>query len=183
MLENLPHIIIILIVINAIFSKQAQDFHSHWSTMINHFDYSTLEFYELLVTKLEEHKIKGLKTENITLREGHILTPRRIYLRITWREFEYNVCCAKFSDATFFSSWLILKKKPFESFFAKIPFIGSWIVNNFFPDTFFKRDTNNMYMTYVHDSIIAVIEEITKETGTRLSELQRTPTMRNLFER
>jgi hypothetical protein len=38
-------------------------------------------------------------------------------------------------------------------------------------------------MTYAQNSVLKVIDEITKDTGIRLSEAERKPILRNIFDR
>ena len=183
MITTIFVILFTIIAIKLFFGKNTQTYHSHWQTMYQNFEFSSKTFYELLTKELQSKQIKGLRLKNITLREGTILSAKRIYLKIEWNELEYNVCCAPFVDATFFSSWLLLKNSFFQALLLKIPFIGLWLYNKMYPNTFFKHDTTSIFMSYVHNALLTVIEEVTKETGVRLSEQEKKPIMKSVFER
>lgn len=183
MITTVITVILVLVFLKLIFSKRLQTYHSHWQTMYQGFSYSSLEFYELLTNELKSKKIGGIKIKNITLREGTVFSAKRVYLQILWEDLEYNICCAVFVDSTFFSSWLLVRNSFFQGLVLKIPFIGKWLYNKMYPQTFYKSDTTSIFMTYVHNMLISTIEEITKETGIRMSDTDKKPILKNIFDR
>ena len=61
-------------------------------------------------------------------------------------------------------------------FISKIPFLGGWLADKLYHITFYKRDTASIFMTYAQQSVLKVIEDITKNKGVRgLSEGQKKP--------
>ena len=84
----------------------------------------------------------------------------------------------------FVSSWLFYRNPILKILISKLPFIGGWLARKLFPVTFYKIDTASMFMTYAHQSVLNVVEAITKEKGTRaLTEAERKPTLNNIFKR
>lgn len=176
-------LILTVFLIKFFFGKNLQTFNSQWQKSFSNFNFSALEFYELVTKELQSKAIDGIKMGNITLRENTILSAKRVYLKIEWKDLEYNVCCAPFVDATFFSSWLLTKNSFFQIVILKIPFVGLWLFNKIYPSTFFKHDTTSIFTMYVHQVLLDVIEEVTKETGVRMSEQEKKPIMKSVFER
>ena len=160
-----------------------EDYHSNWATLLSNFKFSTKEFYERVKFEMSNHEIEDLNFEEVKLKIGNIFSSERLYLRIKWDEYYYDLCFAPFGDGCFVSWWLIFKTPGDEDFFTKIPFIGEWIRRAFYRKTFYKIDTASVFMTYAHNSVLKVIDEITKDTGIRLSEAERKPILRNIFDR
>ena len=137
-----------------------------------------------LEKELDKHRLPDLQISKVRLKEGHIFSSRRLYLRLKWGTLEYNVCAAPFASGFFISWWLINHIPLFMVSINRIPYVGSRIVNLFFPVTYYKIDTGSMYMTYVHSCVQKVIKDITEEKGIQgLSELQQQPILNNIFQR
>lgn len=184
-IEHSPIItsIIVLFILIWIFKKPVKDFHSNWNTLLDNFSHSTEDFYELLKQELSSRGIKNLRTINKSLNQDSIGFVKRKYLRITWKDYDYYVCAAPFGKGFFISWHLVYKDSPFQMFINKIPFVGLWLTNRLFHITFYKRDTASMFMTYTHQSVLKVIENITKEQGMRLTEQEKKPILNNIFKR
>jgi len=176
-------IIVVLLVVISVLRKPKEDYHSNWAQLLSGFKFSTKEFYELVQSEMQSHEINGLSFEEVSLKTGSVFSSERLYLRVEWREYHYDLCFAPFGDGCFVSWWLIFETSPEEEFLTKIPFIGAWIGRAFFRKTYYKIDTASMFMTYAHKSVLVVIDEITKSTGIRLSEFERKPILRDIFKR
>lgn len=163
--------------------KPKEDYHSNWSQLLPGFKFSTKEFYERVQSEMLSHEIENIGFEEVSLRTGGVFSSERLYLRVRWKEYYYDLCFAPFGDGCFVSWWLIFETDMEEIFSSKIPFIGGWIVRAFYRKTYYKIDTASMFMTYAHHSVLVVIDEITKATGIRLSEDERKPILRNIFDR
>ncbi len=183
----LQPIILLIIIIGTLkffFGKVQQDISSHWSAFFSNFKYSPSSFYALLEKKLEEKNIDGLIVSTTTLKEKSVFSANRLYLKVVKDNLEYYICCSPFSSSTFFSSWLILNKSRSEIIISQIPFIGSYLAKKLFPKTFYTHDTTEIIMGFIHESMLSVIDEITKDKGVRkLSDAERKPIMKDLFKR
>lgn len=159
------------------------ELHSHWSQLLSGFKFSTQEFYKLLEEEMRNHEVQNVTFEKVNLKTGSIFSSERLYLRIKWQDFKYDLCFAPFGDGCFVSWWLIFETSEFEVLLSKIPFIGGWLRHAFYRPTYYKIDTASMFMTYSHHSVLSVVDAITKETGIRLSEFERKPILRDIFHR
>ena len=177
-------ILLLVLFVLAFFSKSKESVHSNWNTLIDDFDFSSKEFYNLLNTELKSQGIDKIKVETAMLSEGSMFSSSREYLRLTWKEYQYDICGAPFGKGFFVSWWLIMKQAPAEMFIAKIPVIGGWLAQKFYPITYYKIDTASMFMTYAHQAVMNVIDQITSDKGVKkLSELERRPNMQDLLRK
>lgn len=174
---------VIILLILFIVKSPIENIHSHWSQLIPNFKFSTMDFYKLLEEEMRNHKVEDLSFSEERIKTGNIFSSRRIYLSVKWKNFRYDMCFAPFGDGCFVSWWLIFETTSFEFFIGKIPLIGEFLRRAMYRITYYKIDTASMFMTYAHNSVLMVIDEITKETGIRLSEDERKPIMRDIFHR
>ncbi len=182
--KNIIFLGIILFIISKIVGKNIENYHSHWNTLIDNFNFSSEEFYKLLQTELQSQGINNINIEKVSLKEGNALSSKRIYLRVLWKNYQYDICGAPFGKGFFISWWLLTKQSQAELLIAKIPFIGLWLVRKLYPVTYYKIDTASMFMTYANASVQKVIKEITEEKGVRaLSESEQKPILNDIFKR
>jgi hypothetical protein len=176
--------IILIALIYRAFNKRKGEYHSHWSNLVPSFKYSTEEFYKKLQVVIENNKIRGINIKIVEEEEGaSFVSPSRKYLRVRYKEYSYYMCTAPFGEGLFLSWWLYSKKRKRELIIGAIPIIGPWLSHKLFPTTMYRIDTASMFMTYCHDAMKQVLDEITKDTGFRLSENDRKPTIKNVFKR
>ena len=175
--------IVTLAILYVIFKRNKKDFHSHWNTLIPNFKYLSRDFYAELKKELHAHEIKGIRTSFVSLKEGGVTSSRRLYLRVEWKSYQYDMCCAPFGDGLFLSSWLVYKTSIGQILVNRIPFIGGWLVRRFYKVTYYKIDTASMFMTYCHNSMLKVADDITKESGIRIDDADRKPILKDIFKR
>lgn len=177
-------LLIIVFIIKALISQTLKKHHSNWNTLINDFTFSTQEFYDLLKKELQEQNIKNISIKEVSLKEGGMFSSGRRYLRILWKDYQYDVCAAPFGKGFFISWWLLYKRSLGEKILSKVPFIGKWLARQWFPVTYYKIDTASMFMTYAQSSVLKVIDDITNSKGVReLTTEERKPILNNIFSR
>lgn len=173
-----------ILIIIAIFKKGIPTLHAHWNTLIDEFQYSTKDFYERLEKELQSHGIEKIKVSEKSISTGSALSKRRLYLRVSWKNYTYDCCCSPFGNGTYVSWWLFSERTGFELLLSKIPFVGGYLVKVLFPTTYYTIDTSSMFMTYAQASVIKVVDDITKEKGIRaLPESEKKPILRDIFNR
>jgi hypothetical protein len=176
--------IILLLILIWIFKKSIKDYHSHWNTLLDNFSFSTEEFYNLLKEELNSHGIKEMSMVNKSLNEDNMGFSKRRYLCVSWKDYEYFICAAPFANGFFISWHLVYDDSGMKIFISKIPFIGTWLADKLYHITFYKRDTASMFMTYTHQSVLKVIDDITNQKGVRkLTENERTPQVTDFNKR
>ena len=177
------YILLAVIVLFIIFKRNKKEFHSHWSTLIPNFKYLSKDFYAQLKEELLSHDIKGISTSFVSLKEGGVASSQRLYLRVEWKNYQYDMCCAPFGDGLFLSSWLLYKTSIGQILISRIPFIGGWLVRKFYRVTYYKIDTASMFMTYCHQAMLKVADNITKNEGVRIIDSERKPVLKDIFKR
>ena len=92
---------------------------SHWYVPIDHFEFSTVDFYDKVEAALESRKVPGLETTREEINEGGLLSDKRLYLRLKRERLVFDICAAPFGTSYFFSFRLVelpLGINPFEAF-------------------------------------------------------------------
>lgn len=150
---------------------------NHWSRYVVGLRFSTMEFYEKLDKALLSHELENLYTEEISLSEGGVLSTKRLYLRVSWNDLQYDVCFAPFGNSdSFISWWLWRTPSGLELIFGSIPIIGVILNRIFFPETYYRVDTSNMFMTFAQSKVLKILDDIMKAQNiTALPEYERYP--------
>ncbi len=186
-LQYAVYIIYVLLffgIIKLLFGAGIKFYHSHWNTLINNFEYSTEEFYLKFKKELLSHGISGITASNVSLHEGNIFSSKRRYIRVKWKEYQYDICASPFGDGFFVSWWLLNKMSWMQVIISIIPFVGPWIVRKLFTITYYRIDTASMLMSYAQASVLKVIEEITDKKGVRaMTDDERKPILNDIFKR
>lgn len=166
------------------FKLVAKEAHSNWNHLLDNFEFSSEEFYKRLKQNLHSHGIKEIDTYIVYLKQGGIFSKRRKYLRVNWKGFQYDICAAPFGKGFFVSWWLLYNHSVLKIIASRIPFIGNWLVRKWFPITYYKVDSASMFMTYCHQSVLQVIDDITNDKGVKaLTEDEKKPLLNNIFKR
>ena len=79
---------------------------SHWSKLLEGFQYSPREFYEALQKAIERREMPKAALSRISRPEGGIGSGYREYLRLERAEHTVDVCAAPFGSGFFVSEWL-----------------------------------------------------------------------------
>jgi len=163
--------ILIAVVLIAIFARTPVTIKSHWQTFLDGFQISTDEFYSLVNEGLKERQITHVDVAQESFLEKHILSAKRIYLRVTQDEYVFYICSAPYGTGTFVSSWLCIKD---EMLINKIPIINKLAGKDRANKTFYQMDTEAMFRSAVHTAVIAAVDSMTEAKGKRgLTELER----------
>lgn len=126
--------------------------------------FSPQELYIYVETMMQAKGIT-LSTSRVTYLQGGILSPRREYLRIQYKEFIYDICAAPFGKRYFVSWWLGESGNAFRDFFINLPVIGKLFTRR--KKTFFELDTEIIFKQTVTDCLKEAISELTEGKGLR----------------
>lgn len=168
---------LLIFVIYSGLKNQSRQLNNHWSQYIHGLRYSSLEFYKNVDTLILSHNLENLYTEEISLYEGGVMSSKRIYLRLTWNDLQCDICFAPFGNSDSFVSWWLWRVPTgLEAFFNAIPFGGQVLISIFFPETYYRVDSSNMFMTFVQSNLLQVLDEVMKQQNiVALSENERYP--------
>ena len=159
----------IVYAVFAVLTRNIKNVHSHWHHMFESKPFAPLEFYETLKKRLDEKGIEGISYYSVTHSERGLLSAKRVYLRIKFREYIIDVCAAPFAKEAFFVSWWLGDAGNIvRDLLMRIPTIGKLFEPG--DKTFFEQDTEIMFKEMASMCIKDAIEQLTQEKGTRLTD-------------
>lgn len=144
---------------------------SHWHYSLANFKFSVEDFYKSIVERIEQQEVPGVKFERERFKESHVLSGKREYLRVSWKEYAFYINGSHLGTGSFASWWLCIKnEKPLN----KIPILNKLLGKDRSNKTFYQDDTAAMYRQLVHHVVTEVINHMTEEKGLRpLTELEK----------
>jgi hypothetical protein len=159
--------ILIIVILLVAFTKSPKIVKDRpWFHFYDNISLSTTEFYQLVKEGLKKRKV-GVSITDESFLESHIFSARRVYLRISVAEYVFYVCAAPFGTGTFVSWWLCIKD---ENFLNRIPILSKFMGKDRANKTFYQMDTEAMYRSAVHTTVIEVANALTESKGVRLPE-------------
>src|SRR3954451_10826571 len=78
----------------------------HWHTHFEGFSTSSLDFYALVRDAVLRRKIPNLRLSEVEWYESGLGSGKRIYLRVSRENLNFDICAAPFGYGYFFSWWL-----------------------------------------------------------------------------
>ncbi len=141
---------------------------SHWSHFFDAVPFSTKDFYLEVQKAVEKRNIPDVKMSEVSLSTGGMFSSKRLYLKVTRKEFVFHVCAAPFGTGFFVSWWLGEEdNSPIRALLQKIPFIGGWFSGQR-NKTFFQIDTEGMFKGCIQSAVKEAIEVLTSKHGMRM---------------
>lgn len=102
--------------------------------------------------------------------------------RVRRQELLFDICGAPFGNSFFVSWWLVDTEGT--GCLASLPGIGTIMKLFIRPLTYFRLDTAAMFRALTHNSVLEVIDQMTKANGIRLlTELERKPVLKEFYQR
>jgi len=184
-----PEILVLIIIGFIIFiivkvPKDIPIIFSHWYHLIDNMQASSQQYYALIERNITDRQLPDTTVSRANHAEGGMFSANREYLRVTRKDYTFDICAAPFARGFFISWWLGEDIGPFLDLVRVIPFIGPRLVRIFRPETYYRSDTALMFQESVHASVLEVLDETIKTQGLRsLSELERKPILKNFFKR
>lgn len=160
---------------------------SHWSTLVENFNTSTKDFYTSVEQNVKTRQLPDVNLSRVDWKEGGMFSASREYLRIKRKKLIFDVCGAPYGNGFFVSWWLAAKPDGLWALAMGIPIVcwPAYFLYKFSEtaDTYYQRDTTSMFQTAIHQSVLQAVDEMTSANGVRqLTELERKPIMRELFQ-
>jgi len=157
---------------------------SHWSTLIENFQASPQQFYAAVTNAVQKRQMPNAKISRITLKEGHLLSAKREYLKISCgQDFYFAICGAPYGTG-FFVSWWLLEPPAgcLAALFSGFPLLSGLARMLVKPWTYYRLDTAAMFRTAAHQAVLEVVDSITSTQNVKaLPEAERKPMMREFF--
>ena len=161
---------LVVIALMFYYAKTPVSVKGHWQHFYDNIQISTTDFYAQVKEGLIERKIEGLGYDQESFLQTHIFSARRAYLRISEHEYVFYICAAPFGTGTFVSWWMCVKD---ENVINRIPILNKLAGKDRQNKSFYQMDTEAMYKSVIHSTVVAVADGLTADKGVRLSELDR----------
>jgi len=97
---------------------------SHWHTLIDDFNTSTLDFYLAVEQAVEARELPEVRFSRADFKEGGFASAKREYLRVERRNVAFDICAAPYGKGFFFSWWLS-RLGPAHPFLYILGFLGA----------------------------------------------------------
>jgi len=159
---------------------------SHWSTLIENFQYSPQNFYQQVTDAIARRQMPNATISKVKFKEGNFLSAYRDYLKVYCgrEKFYFAICGGMFGTGFFVSYWQLQQPDGcFVQLFSGFPLLSALAKALVVPWTYYRVDTVTMFNTATHQAIIEVVDSITSAAqGVRgLTESERKPVMRELL--
>jgi hypothetical protein len=145
---------------------------SHWGHLFPYFNMSSDKFYSKVEEIIKSHQMPDTKTQRTKRKEGGMFSASREYLSIRYFDLVFDVCAAPFGKDFFVSWWLYETESAMRSF-LKLTKVGEYLSERAAKRSLFEADEESMFRECVHQCILELIDSVTEQKGTRLTELER----------
>ena len=149
---------------------------------LENYPLTPLEFYEAVEEVFRQRQIIGTEISRITRREWHLLSMRRVYLLLRFRD---AVCIigALPIGTSFLVSWryTAMPGKLFLILF-QIPMVGACAERLLAPPTFYRTDIYYAFEQIVRSTILETTNLLAHQGVRPLAENEQRPLLREFYE-
>lgn len=153
---------------------------NHWSLYFTDRQFSSIEFYESVERILNERQAPDLAYSRVEFIEKGIFSNKRIYCRIRFNHYVFDICAAPYGTG-YFTSWWFGESIPLLTrILYRIPLLGWYLEKKHQHKTYFILDNESVFQAAVHQAVIDTIKLLSADKGVRaLSDTeQQNPRMR-----
>lgn len=118
----------------------------HWHSLIEGFSTSSLDFYELVKAGIARREIPDLKISQVEWKESGLGSGKRVYLRVSREQLNFDICAAPFGTGYFFSWWLARISQALLDLLFLLLCLGSILVISAFMSIFFSKGGGEGYV-------------------------------------
>lgn len=156
---------------------------AHWSANLAGVQIRPSVFYGMVEENISAKQIPRIRISRVFRREGGLISDRRQYLRVKYKQLVFDICGFPICGSFAVSYWLELHDKTVANLFFEIPILGFVLERAFSPATYFNVDADAACQHAVHDSVLSVVDELTHENHlTRLTGQAREPIFADFYE-
>jgi len=162
------YILIGILVLFILFSLRPSIVTGHWQQYFGKAQLSSQEIFSAIEAKIKEHQANDVRFSRTKGFEFGAFSAQREYLEIEGRNYIFHVGAAPYGVDFFVSIWQRQKQDNiFRAGLVRLlPFLNR--------RTYYSVDTEVMFRSCVHNSVLEVLDDLSAEKGIRkLSELDR----------
>ena len=155
---------------------------AHWSTRLPGVEIRPTEFYAMVENEIRIKGIPRIAIARVYYREGGFWSPKRQYLRISYREFVFDICGFPISNSFAVSWWLGTHNRTVASLLYEIPVLGPLLDPAIRANTFYSMDVDAVCQNAIHESVLNIVDELTHENQLpRLNGPDRVPVLSEFY--
>jgi len=159
---------------------------SHWSTLIENFQYSPQHFYDQVAEAVKRRQMPNAMVGKTKFKEGNFLSAYRQYLMVHCgkEDFYFAVCGGQFGTAFFVSYWQLQRPDGcLVQMFSGFPLLSAIARAMVKPWTYYRTDTVTMFNTATHSAIMEVVDSMTSSAQgvRRLNDSERKPVLKEFL--
>ena len=170
-------IILLIVLVFMAMDNYPEFVYTNWHHYFPELQFSSQEFYDAVQKILQKREIPDTFIERIDFSErGGILGQKRVYLRVMYAGYKFDICAAPYGVGFFVSWWLGEDTGCLYRLLSYVPIYGAYLRRRMRLKTYYMRDVETMFQEAVRLAVLEAIDDITNEKGLRgLTELERVP--------
>ena len=145
--------------------------HSHTYQHFEDLQMSSEQFYSMLEAMIKEYQYPDISIERRTLKEGGLLSSKRVYLCVSRSYQNFYVCAAPYGRSFFISWWLQEDAHTASNLAETVPLLGKAIAQRMESRSFYQLDTELMFVQSVSAIVRKAVEKVKADHGFRKKEL------------
>lgn len=163
--------------------KSFGNIQSRWQTTFP-FSFSTKEFYDLITQKIKDTEIEHINISTVKYYGHHVLfSPHRVYLLVRRGDHMFLICAAPFGKEFFVSWWMGEPIDFIKDLIPRIPKIGPALAVWMYQKTFYRMDTDSMFINCIKNCVNEAVEQVANDQGIRnIKEYVQPPVQTRLKE-
>lgn len=163
----LLYILILFAVISYIKGslQKINNVQTNWHKYLDYQPFSPQDFYSQLSQEINAKDIPELSLIRIDYPQGGIFSASREYLRVSCRQYVFDVCAAPFSTGFFVSYWMGELSDPLKDIFKNMPLVGRFFRKR--QKTFFELDNEMLFKELISTSVKKVFDQMIETKGQR----------------
>jgi hypothetical protein len=157
------------------------DYRLH-QVFLDNYPLSTLEFYQAVEEVFTNRQVVGAEISRVTKYEWNLLSSRRIYLQIRYREAKCVIGGLALGTG-FQLTWRYgVIPNTFWTILFDVPFMGQIAERLFSPPTFYRNDIYLAFEQLVRATITETTNHLTQIGMRPLTENEQRPLLREFYE-
>lgn len=149
---------------------------SRWSHYIVDYQFSAEEFYKTVEAIIHERKLPDVYCESVYIKERLFFSDYRIYHRVHYETYLFDVCAAPYGTGFFISWWFGERVGWLRKILFATPLIGSYFLKQYQHKTYYILDKEDMFQRATHQAVLDAMNMMTSDKGIRgLTELEKQP--------
>ncbi len=151
---------------------------SNWHRTFDGLSLSTQQFYAAVEGAIRTKGVPDAKLARVEMKEGGMFSGKREYLCVKRGDLTLYICGAQFGSGFFVSSRLLAEGSLLDGILGDG--LVKWVVK---PDTFYKADSTQMYLSLMHGALTETIDSFTSAQHLpKMPDEERRPIMRDFYQ-